>query len=96
MNEILYCFVLFLSGFITDVIWVFYIKYVSEGKLFIGAFFSVATGICTIIFVEGLINSKISMLFWLAGLFLGTWQAQKFKEMLVKAWTKKSNYLGPM
>jgi hypothetical protein len=88
MNELYYCLLLFTSGVVTDVLWALYIKYISEGKLLIGAFFSTSTGVCTIIFVEGLLNSKLSMIFWLAGLFIGTWQAKKIETLFINLWKK--------
>ena len=64
---------LFIAGFLTDVTWVFYIRYVSAKKRFAAAWWSVGTGICTLVFVEGVVGNVVLGIFWLTGLWFGTY-----------------------
>jgi len=85
--------VMFLTGFVTDVTWALYIKYVGGGNKLKGAFYSVGTGICTVVFVEGTIVSIWLTPFWLIGLFLGTYYSNEVEECIQKFYKTKRNLL---
>ena len=71
----LYSLIMFIVGIITDLIWTPYIRKLSDKEYFQAGFWSVGTGICTLLFLEGFLVYKLTCIFWLAGLFVGTWKA---------------------
>lgn len=75
-------FWMFIAGFITDFLWAWYILFVGKGKLLIGAFLSVGIGICSIIFVEGVVQDFWSSVAWLVGLFVGTYYSTRIARLV--------------
>jgi hypothetical protein len=84
ITEILYCLVLFVSGVVTDIIWALYVKYLSTERLNKAAWYAVGTGVCSIIFVEGIIHSIYSTIFWLIGLYIGTYYSKRVEQLWKK------------
>lgn len=105
MNLVLLSFLMFLSGFATDFTLVMYVQKVAEYKrlksldikkkklLRDAAFWSIATGICSILMVEGLTTNLLTTSFWLFGLWLGTYFSDDletfFKNLLGRLHGKK-------
>jgi hypothetical protein len=67
-------FLLFLSGFIIDIIWALYIKTISNNKYFLASIYSVGTGICAMYFTYEIAVTKdlLTGIPYLIGLFFGT------------------------
>ena len=87
MNLVIQSVVMFLIGFCTDIIWVLYIQNVADKKRVAAANYSVMTGICGILWVEGLLSNVYLMVFWLAGMWIGTYfadQIESFVKRLIK------------
>jgi hypothetical protein len=76
--------ILLVSGFITDIVWALYIRKVSENKRLQASFLSVGTGICTIIFVKGLLTNFWLTFPWLVGLFFGTFYSNNLETFFKK------------
>jgi uncharacterized membrane protein len=74
--------ILCVSGFVTDIIWALYIRKVNEKKKLQAALYSVGTGICTVVFVEGLLISFWLTFPWLVGLFCGTYFSDDVEQYL--------------
>lgn len=89
LHIVLYSLGLFLTGCITDIIWALYIRNVSENDKLKAAIYSVGTGICTIIFVEGILHGIFYSIFWLIGLFIGTYYSNSIEIFMEKIWVKK-------
>ena len=70
---LLYALILFLAGTFTDITWALYIRKVAEHKRLSGALYSVGTGLCTVIIIEGIITNIWLFIPWLFGLFVGTY-----------------------
>jgi len=75
---------LFVAGFLTDVIWALYIRKIANKNKLQGALYSVGTGICAIIFVEGLLTNIYLMIPWLIGLFFGSYFSDNIEQVLIK------------
>lgn len=75
---------LFIAGFLTDFTWVFYVRYVNAKKRFLAAWWSVGTGICTLIFVETVVGNFYGGLFWLTGLWFGTFFSDNIESFAKK------------
>ena len=78
---------MFLIACFTDVIWVLYIQRVAEKRKFAAANYSIITCICGIIWIEGLLSNIWLMIFWLAGMWVGTYFAdeiESFVKRLIK------------
>jgi len=91
INFFISAFLLFISGVLTDIIWALYIQKLAEKKNFQGALYSVGTGICTVIFVEGLLYSLWIMPFWLFGLFIGTYYSNRIEGVIQKIYEQTRN-----
>lgn len=73
--------IIFVSGFIIDIIWTLYIKSISREEYLEGAVYSALIGICQLSFIYSFIknNDIISSILWISGLFLGTFFVKYFK-----------------
>ena len=68
-------FLLFISGFIVDVIWSLYIKSLSDDKYFLAGLHFVGTGICGLFVIYEVSSTRdiLTGLPYLIGLFFGTY-----------------------
>ena len=82
MTFILNAILLFLVGCFTDIIWVLYITNVSEKKRAKAATYSVLTGICGFAWLEGMMADKFLVIFWLCGLWIGTYFASSIESFI--------------
>jgi hypothetical protein len=90
MYFIFQALILFLIGCVTDIIWVLYITNVSEKHRVKAATYSVLTGICGFVWLEGMMADKFLVIFWLCGLWVGTYYAEMI-ESVVKRMIKKDD-----
>ena len=84
MQFILEILIIFFAGFLTDGIWFLYITKTSEKKKFQAATYSVLTGITAFIWLEGMMQNKLLIIFWLCGLWVGTYYADKTENIIKK------------
>ena len=77
---------LLLAGILTDVTWALYIQALADRRRLPAAFYSVGTGIVSIVFVEGAIHVPWLISFWLAGLFIGTYYVQNIEKFMRGFW----------
>jgi hypothetical protein len=71
---------MFLSGFCTDLLWALYIRRVSERRRLAAASLSTAIGVMSVVWVFGIEKDVFNALFWLAGLFSGTYAALTIED----------------
>ena len=98
MNNWLLAILMFCSGVVTDVLWAFYIQSLAEhartGRkryLRAAAWWSVGTGVCTLVFVEGVVQNVWISTIWLLGLWLGTYYSATVKHFLGVQYAEKQN-----
>ena len=77
---------LFLAGIVTDVTWALYIQALADRKRLPAALYSVGTGVVSIVFVEGMIHDPVLSVFWLVGLFFGTFYASSIQQFVKGLW----------
>jgi len=77
---------LFLAGVLTDVTWALYIQALADRRRLPAALYSVGTGIVTIVFVEGMLHDPILSIFWLIGLFFGTYHVSNIEKFVKGMW----------
>lgn len=70
---------LFLSGFIIDIIWALYIKAISDDKYLFAAIYSVGTGLCSLFMIHEFIENIYNGMPYLLGLFGGTYSIKYLK-----------------
>ena len=71
---------LFISGFIIDIIWTLYIKSIANDKYSLGAIYSAGTGLCNLFMIHEFTKDIMNGLPYIAGLFFGTY----FSKYLVR------------
>ena len=81
--------IIFLVGFLTDGIWVLYITKVNEKKKLQAANYSAIIGLSSFLWLEGMLQSKILVVFWLFGLWLGTYFAYEIEAVIKKIFKLK-------
>jgi hypothetical protein len=79
---IIQAFILFFVGCLTDTIWVLYITNVTNKNRLKAANYSVLTGICGFAWLEGMMADKILVVFWLVGLWCGTYFAEQIESFV--------------
>jgi len=105
MNLYVLAATLLLSGIITDFTWAMYIQKLAEYKipsvedkenpkrrkliLREAAFWSSGTGLCTVFLIEGIIVNFYVSLFWLVGLWIGTYYSNTIEVFLRKLFRHK-------
>jgi hypothetical protein len=89
LEFLLFSLIMFLAGIVTDLIWTVYIRKLSDKDYFQAGFWSVGTGICTLLLIEGFLVYKLTCIFWLMGLFVGTWKATHLIDWVDKVTKKK-------
>lgn len=98
MNNWLLAIVMFCSGVVTDVLWAFYIQALAEHArtskkryLRAAAWWSVGTGVCTLVFVEGVVQNVWISTIWLVGLWLGTYFSATVKQFFGVRYVEKQD-----
>jgi len=88
MNPWFLALMLFISGFLTDLTWVFYVQALAEhartGKKYylkVASWWSVGTGLCTLVVFEGIMQNFWVSLVWLVGLWCGTRSSAIVKQL---------------
>jgi hypothetical protein len=98
MNDWLLALLMLVSGVITDITWAFYIQELSAHErtkekrhLRNAAWWSVGTGMCTLVFIEGVVQNIWISLLWLVGLWFGTYYSAFLKQLFGIHYGKKDN-----
>ena len=88
MNVFIFGLIMFVSGVVTDTLWAFYIQSMAayertreQRYLKAAAWWSVGTGVCTLVFVEGVVQNVVVATVWLLGLWLGTYYSTVLKTL---------------
>ena len=82
---------LFLSGFIVDIVWAFYVRAISENKKMLSSTYSVCIGICSLLFLNITIEHMMLSPIWLIGLFFGTYFSKDIEQFIIKNFNKNKN-----
>ena len=78
---------LFCAGVVQDTIWALYIIHTGLKHKLSSAFYSVGTGLGSLVMVTGMMeDSKWLMIFWLLGLWLGTYYSEVIEYHLSRVW----------
>jgi len=80
---------MFLGGIVTDLVWTPYIRKLADKQYFQAAFWSVGTGICSLVLFQGFLVYKLTCVFWLFGLFIGTWKGDKLSNLIDRLLNRK-------
>ena len=80
LEFIIYSVIMFIVGAVTDLIWTPYIRALADKKYFQAGLWSMGTGVCALLLFQGFLVYKATCVFWLLGLFIGTWQAGKILD----------------
>lgn len=91
MNNILIALGMFFSGFLADLLWALYIRKIAAKARLSAAIYAVLIGVFSVVFFEGMMQGSFFALFWLFGLFLGTYSSVDFEEWMVKLNNKRKN-----
>jgi hypothetical protein len=75
LEFILYSAVMFIVGAITDAVYAGYIVKISEKNWSQAGKWSVMTGLLAFVWLESLLVYKLTFIFWLIGLYVGTIKA---------------------
>ena len=89
LEFLIYSLIMFLVGVVTDLIWTIYIRRLADKEYFQAGFWSMGTGICALLLFQGFLVYKITCIFWLVGLFVGTWKAHILIDWVDKLMEKK-------
>lgn len=67
-------------GIVTDLIWTPYIRALADKDYDAASWWSMATGLCSLLVFQGFLVYKLTCIFWLIGLNLGTRIAGKMLD----------------
>jgi hypothetical protein len=88
MTDILIILGLLIAGFTTDVVWAVYVRSINtmtdQKSRIKAANFAVGTGICSLIFIEGIFHNVFFAIAWFIGLWLGTYHANSIENLFKK------------
>ena len=84
LEYIILALLMLITGFVVDVVWALYVKYIASGNRLRAAMYSIVSGMCTIVFVSGAITSLWLTPFWLIGLGLGTYFSTDVEKYVIK------------
>ena len=74
----------FLAGFVLDVFWALYIQANSDRARLRAALYSVCIGLSQGVFVKSVQEDAATLVFWLCGLFIGTYYANEVEQWFTK------------
>lgn len=82
MNIFISYLLLFVIGFVVDVLWAVYIRNVSNDNKLTASTYSVLLGITSIIYIKLIVDTWIGGIFYLIGLYFGTYYSAQIEVFL--------------